>query len=228
MPIRRKLLERIIKEEYEKLLNEFVVPVGFSLSKWKQYQEKHNITNAEYHKEHPETKWKVVHGHKEGHIGKPLKGMANMSYKEATRAHAAIAMRTMNEFVEPSTTAPGTTNPKIKTKALTQATFAKGQKAEFIQAYGKEGQELSGLERYLIQFIGDELRGWAATPGVDLNKVRQVLQRVLNMVYQALGPQIKASQAKNKEPEPTTTQPAQSGQIGKPQAAVGSKPLTLE
>jgi hypothetical protein len=211
-------LEQIIKEEYEKLLNEFVVPVGFSLSKWKQFRKKHNTTNAQYHKKHPRRKWKVVHGHKEGHIGEPLKGMGRMSYQKATRAHAAIAMKTMNEIVEPSTTAPGTTKPKIASKAITQAKFASGQKAEFIQAYGKEGQELSGLERYLIQFIGDELRGWAATPGVDLNKVRQVLQRVLNLVYQALGPQIKASQAKNKEPEPTIAQPAQSGQIGKPQA----------
>jgi len=99
MPNETLTLEEIIKEEYDKLLNEFVVPVGFSLSKWKQHRKKHNITNAEYHKEHPETKWKVVHGHKEGHIGEPLKGMSKMSYRKATRAHAAIAMR--NEQVKP-------------------------------------------------------------------------------------------------------------------------------
>jgi len=92
-------LEQIIKEEYEKLLNEFVVPVGFSLSDWKAFRKKHGITNVKYHKEHPETKWKVVHGHKEGHIGEPLKGMENMSYQKATKAHAAIAMR--NEQVTP-------------------------------------------------------------------------------------------------------------------------------
>jgi hypothetical protein len=92
-------LEQIIKEEYEKLLNEFVVPVGFSLSKWKRHRKKHGITNAKYHKDHPKTKWKVVHGHKKGHIGEPLKGMENMSYQKATKAHAAIAMR--NEQVTP-------------------------------------------------------------------------------------------------------------------------------
>jgi hypothetical protein len=93
-------LEQIIKEEYEKLLNEFVVPVGFSLSKWKQFRKKHNTTNAQYHKKHPRRKWKVVHGHKEGHIGEPLKGMGRMSYRKATRAHAAIAMR--NEQLTPT------------------------------------------------------------------------------------------------------------------------------
>jgi hypothetical protein len=92
-------LEQIIKEEYEKLLNEFVVPVGFSLSDWKAFRKKHSITNAEYHKKHPRRKWKVVHGHKEGHIGEPLKGMSKMSYRKATKAHAAIAMR--NEQVTP-------------------------------------------------------------------------------------------------------------------------------
>jgi hypothetical protein len=99
MPNENPTLEQIIKEEYDKLLNEFVVPVGISLSDWKAFRKKHSITNAEYHKKHPRRKWKVVHGHKEGHIGEPLKGMSKMSYRKATKAHAAIAMRT--EEIEP-------------------------------------------------------------------------------------------------------------------------------
>jgi hypothetical protein len=94
MPNENPTLEQIIREEYDKLLNEFVVPVGISLSDWKAFRKKHSITNAEYHKKHPRRKWKVVHGHKEGHIGEPLKGMSKMSYRKATKAHAAIAMTT--------------------------------------------------------------------------------------------------------------------------------------
>ena len=93
MKIEAKILDQLIKEEIEKLLNEYVVPVGYSLSDWKVYRKKHKTTNADYHKEHPDRRWKVVHGHKAGEIGKSLPGMSDMSYEEATRAHAAIAMR---------------------------------------------------------------------------------------------------------------------------------------
>lgn len=82
-----------ITETVDRLLNEFVVPVGYSLSSWKEYRKKNKKTNADYHKEHPDRRWKVVHGHKAGEIGKSLPGMSDMSYQEATRAHAAIAMR---------------------------------------------------------------------------------------------------------------------------------------
>ena len=93
MLVEKKELDQLIKEEIEKLLNEYVVPVGFTLSDWKSYRTRHKTTNADYHKKHPGRRWKVVHGHKAGEIGKSLPGMGDMSYEEATRAHAAIAMR---------------------------------------------------------------------------------------------------------------------------------------
>jgi hypothetical protein len=224
MPIRRNLLERIIKEEYEKLLNEFVVPVGFSLSKWKQHRKKHNITNAEYHKEHPETKWKVVHGHKEGHIGEPLKGMENMSYQKATKAHAAIAM---NEFVEPSTTdTQQTQNPyKISRKSTTAGQLAKVQRDQLKAAFGKEGQELSGLERTLIKDLEEKIRELASIPDVDLVKIRPRIEQMLKIFYKSFDPQIKASQSQKSEPAPDATKPAPQN---KAQTTPGSKPLTLE
>jgi hypothetical protein len=224
MPIRRNLLERIIKEEYEKLLNELVVPVGFSLSKWKQHRKKHNITNAEYHKEHPETKWKVVHGHKEGHIGEPLKGMENMSYQKATKAHAAIAM---NEFVEPSTTdTQQTQNPyKISRKSTTAGQLAKVQRDQLKAAFGKEGQELSGLERTLIKDLEEKIRELASIPDVDLVKIRPRIEQMLKIFYKSFDPQIKASQSQKSEPAPDATKPAPQN---KAQTTPGSKPLTLE
>lgn len=126
MPVNRLLLERTIKEEYDRLLNEFVVPVTYSLSKWKKYRKENNITNAEYHKEHPETKWKVVHGHKEGEIGKSLKGLSNISYEKATKAHAAIEISKLKrEQIEPitgsapvATTAAETPEQKLISKII--------------------------------------------------------------------------------------------------------------
>lgn len=87
-------LDQLIREEYDKLLNEYVVPVSYTLEDWKAFRKKHNVSNAEYHKKHPSLRWKVVHGHKKGQIGDSLKGMSDMSYQEATKAHAAIAMQT--------------------------------------------------------------------------------------------------------------------------------------
>lgn len=82
---------KIIVEKEE--INEYVVPMGFSLKSWKAYRKKHKITNAEYRKKHPDKKWKVVHGHKKGEVGKPLnKKSVNISYNKANRMHSAIAM----------------------------------------------------------------------------------------------------------------------------------------
>jgi len=224
MPVKRKLLEQIIKEEYDKLLNEFVVPVGFSLPKWKQHRKKHNITNAEYHKEHPETKWKVVHGHKEGHIGEPLKGMENMSYQKATKAHAAIAM---NEFVEPSTTdtQPAQTpfSSKLSRTSKSASAYAGEQRKQLKAAAGKEGQELSGLERSLITDLENKIRDLASIPNVDLVKIRPRIEQILKILYKSFDPQIKASQSQKSEPAPAATEPVQSNQTNQPQAAAGSK-----
>jgi hypothetical protein len=74
------------------LLNEYVVPMGFSLESWKKHKKDNKTTNAEYHRLNPEKKWKVVHGHKRGEVGKPLKGLTNLSYEKANDAHKAIVM----------------------------------------------------------------------------------------------------------------------------------------
>ena len=84
--------EQLLKKIIRYTLLEYVVPIGFSLERWKGYRKKHGITNADYHREHPEKKWKVVHGHKKGEIGKPLPGLNKISYNKATKAHSAIAM----------------------------------------------------------------------------------------------------------------------------------------
>jgi len=69
----------------------FMVPQHMSLSEWNEYKKKHKINGpADYHKKFPNAKWKIVHGNKKGEIGKPLKGMTNMSYAEAVKAHAAV------------------------------------------------------------------------------------------------------------------------------------------
>ena len=138
MPVNRLLLERTIKEEYDRLLNEFVVPVTYSLSKWKKYRKENNITNAEYHKEHPETKWKVVHGHKEGEIGKSLKGLSNISYEKATKAHAAIAMR--NEQVAPIA---GITSADVAKATLTPA---QKQTQEILDILSKNSSVMTKLK----------------------------------------------------------------------------------
>lgn len=111
-------LRQIIKEELEKLLNEYVVPVSYTLEDWKAFRKKHNVSNAEYHKKHPSLRWKVVHGHKKGQIGDSLKGMSDMSYQEATKAHAAIAMRT-----EQVTPVAG-----LSTSDISKATLSPAQK----------------------------------------------------------------------------------------------------
>lgn len=92
MKISRQRVRQIIREELS-LLNEYVVPMGFSLKRWKAHRKKHKISNADYHKEHPKKKWKVVHGHKKGKVGEALPGLNNVSYNKATSAHSAIAMR---------------------------------------------------------------------------------------------------------------------------------------
>jgi hypothetical protein len=74
-------------------LKEYVVPMGYSLKAWKAHRKKHKITNAQWHKENPGRKWKVVHGHKKGEIGEPVNDKAtNMSYEAANKMHAAIAI----------------------------------------------------------------------------------------------------------------------------------------
>ena len=70
---------------------EFVVPMGISLNKWKKMQ-KDGMTAKKYHEEHPGKKFKVVHGHKKGEIGKPLPGATNLSYEKATKQHKAIVL----------------------------------------------------------------------------------------------------------------------------------------
>ena len=84
-----RLLRKYIRES---LLQEYVVPMGFSLSSWKAHKKKHKISNADYNREHPGKKWKVVHGHKQGKVGKPLPGLNKVSYSKANKAHSAVVM----------------------------------------------------------------------------------------------------------------------------------------
>lgn len=70
---------------------EFVVPMGISLEEWKKMQKK-GMTAKKYHEEHPDKKFKVVHGHKRGEIGKPLPGATNLSYEKASKQHKAIVL----------------------------------------------------------------------------------------------------------------------------------------
>lgn len=81
-----------LREKIRDYLLEYVVPMGFSLESWKKYRKKHKTTNKKYHDENPGKKWKVVHGNKRGEVGKPLKGLNNISYNKATKAHSAIAI----------------------------------------------------------------------------------------------------------------------------------------
>jgi serine/threonine protein kinase len=75
------------------VINEYVVPMGYSLTAWKSYKKKNNITNSEFHEQKKNRKWKVVHGHKEGSIGKPINDKAkNLSYDKANKMHSAIAI----------------------------------------------------------------------------------------------------------------------------------------
>jgi hypothetical protein len=85
----KELVRLLIEDD---LINEYVVPMGFSLDSWKKYKKKHKTSNSQYHKDNPGKKWKVVHGHKKGEIGKPLPGLSNVSYNKATKAHSGIVM----------------------------------------------------------------------------------------------------------------------------------------
>lgn len=76
----------------ESLLLEYVVPMGWSLEKWKAHKEKTNTSNKDYHLEHPDKKWKVVHGNKAGKVGEPIEGLNDISYDKASRAHKAIVI----------------------------------------------------------------------------------------------------------------------------------------
>lgn len=76
---------------YLKSIYEFVVPMGIGFDKWKDMQ-KDGMTAKKYHEDHPVKKFKIVHGHKEGEIGKPLPGATNLSYTKASKQHKAIVM----------------------------------------------------------------------------------------------------------------------------------------
>lgn len=68
---------------------EYVVPQHMTLNEWLAYREKHKITAKEYAKKHPKAKWKVVHSNPKQR-GQVVKGMSNMTYNQAKKAHAAI------------------------------------------------------------------------------------------------------------------------------------------
>lgn len=79
------------KIPYGQLL-EYIVPKNVSWDEWKKMRKK-GMTPAKYHKKNPKSKFKVVHGHKKGEIGKALPGAGDLSYEKASKMHSAIAMR---------------------------------------------------------------------------------------------------------------------------------------
>ncbi len=72
-------------------LLEYVVPMGIGWNRWKKMRSK-GMSPAKYHKLNPGKKFKIVHGHKKGEIGKPLPGAQNLSYEKAIKMHSAISL----------------------------------------------------------------------------------------------------------------------------------------
>ena len=88
-----KITKKQLQELVHSSLQEYVVPMGYSLKRWKKKRKKEKITNKEYAEKTKGDKWKVVHGHKKGKIGKPVNDSAtNLSYPEAIKMHAAIEL----------------------------------------------------------------------------------------------------------------------------------------
>ena len=85
-------MENLLREFIRNILVEYVVPKGYSLERWKAYKKKTGLSNKDFSKKNPGKKWKVVHGKKRGQVGEPIKGMDDMSYEKATKAHTAIKL----------------------------------------------------------------------------------------------------------------------------------------
>lgn len=89
MKVTKKQLQELVRSS----LQEYVVPMGYSLKQWKKKKKKEKITNKQYAEKTKGDKWKVVHGHKKGKIGKPVnKSATNLSYAKANKMHAAIEL----------------------------------------------------------------------------------------------------------------------------------------
>jgi hypothetical protein len=77
-----------IKDKICRRLFEYAVPQGFSLDRWLKYRKDSKTTNVEYHKRHPDKKWKVVYAHsKKGKHkrGEPMEGYDRVSYNRALK-----------------------------------------------------------------------------------------------------------------------------------------------
>jgi len=88
----------------EVLLQEYVVPMGYSLDAWLKHKKETGVSNKEYAEEKTGDKWKVVHGKtrkaRKGKSGQDLKATkrgtpinksaTNLSYSAATKLHQAI------------------------------------------------------------------------------------------------------------------------------------------
>ena len=78
-------------------IEEYVVPMGYSLEQWKKKKKKEKLSNKDYAKKTKGDKWKVVHGKTKGKIGKPIgKHAKNLSYSKATKMHTAIELSENN------------------------------------------------------------------------------------------------------------------------------------
>ena len=89
MKITKKRLQELVRYS----IQEYVVPMGYSLKQWKKKKKKEKISNKDYAEKTKGDKWKVVHGKKRGKVGKPVnKSAKNLSYAKATRMHTAIEL----------------------------------------------------------------------------------------------------------------------------------------
>ena len=104
--MRKRKNELSILEATYGNIDEYVVPMGYSLEKWLKKKKKEKLTNKEYADETTGDKWKVVHGKtrpaRKGKGGRKLKptkrgsvinkSAKNLSYKKATNLHTAIEL----------------------------------------------------------------------------------------------------------------------------------------
>ena len=89
MKITKKQLQEIVRSS----LQEYVVPMGYSLKQWKKKKKKEKISNKDYAEKTKGDKWKVVHGKSKGKVGKPInKSATNLSYGKAMKMHTAIEL----------------------------------------------------------------------------------------------------------------------------------------
>tara|TARA_X000001388_G_scaffold32858_1_gene23187 strand:- start:386 stop:709 length:324 start_codon:yes stop_codon:yes gene_type:complete len=91
-------------------IDEYVVPMGYSLERWLEKKKKEKLTNKQYAEETTGDKWKVVHSKnrpkRKGKGGRKLpatkrgniinKSAKNLSYQKAHNQHVAVKLSENN------------------------------------------------------------------------------------------------------------------------------------